>query len=250
MLLFLASGGAAQGPGDRTQNVSSKVKAPVVLEAPEAEMPATARSAGRTGVCVISLVVDANGRPQNPRVVRCTDAVFADNSRAAVMKYRFAPARKVDDGRAVPAKITVEINFSLAGRGNRDPPATIEYAFYPPPGITTTNPDADLVYPLSKRLEPPQMLDLASKGFAQAEPPLAHGTACDLTVVLDTKGKPQSATVSSCDQPALAKPAVESMMKSKFKPAKLNGNAVAVRLRVRLIYEGFGTGEGIAAGKP
>jgi TonB family protein len=248
MLLFLASGGAAQGSGDRTEKVSSKVKAPVVLEAPEAEMPATARSARRSGVCVISLVVDANGRPQNPRVVRCTDAVFADNSLAAVMKYRFAPARKADDGRAVPAKITVEINFSFAGRANADPPATIEYAFYPPPRITTTNPDADGVYPLSKRLEQPKMVDLVSQGFAEAALPLAHGTACDLTVVLDAKGKPQSATVSSCDQPALGKPAVESIMKSKFKPAKLNGSAVAVRLRVRLTYAG--TRGGITEGRP
>lgn len=250
MLLLLTGGGAAQGPGDATEKLSSKVRAPVVLEAPEAEMPATARSARRTGICVISLVVDANGRPENPRVVRCTDALFADNSLAAVMKYRFAPARRVGDGAAVPAKITVEINFSFAGRGKAGPPATIAYAFYPPAGITTTNPDADGVYPLSKRLEQPQMVDLVSKGFAQASLPLAHGTACDLTVVLDAEGNPRSATVSRCDRPALAKPAVESMMKSKFKPARLNGNRVAVRLRVRLTYEGFGAGEGAAAGKP
>ena len=254
MLLSLAVGGTAQqpAPGDAPQTSSKgfgKVKAPVPLYTPDAEMPDAAGRAQQSGVCVISLIVDAQGKPKNPRVVRCTDPIFNGSSLKAVMKYRFDPARRLADGTAVPVTITVTINFNVSGRSTGEPPATIGYSFHSPPGTTFTAPDATGVYPLSKQLEQPKMVDFVSKGFAQAALTLPHGTGCDLVLVIDAKGKAESATVSKCDKPVLERPAVESMMKSKFKPAKLNGQAVAVRLRIHLVYEGFGTGEAAAAGK-
>ena len=51
-----------------------------------------------------------------PKLVHTThcslksDPIFADNSLAAVMKYKFTPAL-TQDGKAVPVKVSVEVNY-------------------------------------------------------------------------------------------------------------------------------------------
>ena len=85
---------------------------PVALQQREAEFSDEARRAKYQGVCLISLIVDAQGNPQNPRVVRALGMGLDEKAMEAVRKYRFKPAMK--DGRTpVPVMITVEVNFRL-----------------------------------------------------------------------------------------------------------------------------------------
>ncbi len=90
---------------------TAKVHAPVPLITPEAEIPDEARLKLENGMCVLSLTVDAEGVPKNPQVVRCTDPIFMENSIKTAMKYRFQPARRIDNGAPVPVIITIEENF-------------------------------------------------------------------------------------------------------------------------------------------
>jgi TonB family protein len=63
------------------------------------------------GVCLISMIVDAKGKPQNPRVVRALGYGLDEKALEAVRKYHFKPAMK---GKVpVPVMITVEVNFRL-----------------------------------------------------------------------------------------------------------------------------------------
>jgi protein TonB len=87
------------------------VTAPVPLLTPEAEFSDEARRAKYQGVCLISLVVDAQGIPRNPRVVRRLGMGLDEKALEAVLKYRFRPAMRA--GRPVPVMITVEVNFRL-----------------------------------------------------------------------------------------------------------------------------------------
>ena len=64
------------------------------------------------GSLIVSIIVDAHGNPQNPRVVRPLGMGLDQKALEAVMKYKFKPAMK--DGKTpVPVMVNVEINFRL-----------------------------------------------------------------------------------------------------------------------------------------
>ncbi|HTW62826.1 MAG TPA: energy transducer TonB [Terracidiphilus sp.] len=98
--------------GGGVYQIGGGVSAPVPLNQVEAEFSDEARRAKYQGVCLISMIVDANGMPQNPRVVRPLGMGLDEKALEAVRKYRFKPAMK--DGKTpVPVMITVEVNFRL-----------------------------------------------------------------------------------------------------------------------------------------
>lgn len=91
--------------------VGGGVSAPVPLISPEAYFTAEARAAKYQGVCLISLIVDANGLPQNLQVKLPLKYGLTESAIAAVSKYRFKPAMK--NGQPVPVEVIVEVNFKL-----------------------------------------------------------------------------------------------------------------------------------------
>ncbi|MGB0073278.1 MAG: energy transducer TonB, partial [Terracidiphilus sp.] len=64
------------------------------------------------GTCIISVMVDAPGTPQEPRVARALGLGLDEKALQAVSKYKFKPAMK--DGKTpVPVRIMVEVDFRL-----------------------------------------------------------------------------------------------------------------------------------------
>ena len=107
--LGTGSGGNAGGGLFR---IGGGVSAPVPIVSPEAEFSDEARRAKYQGVCLVSLIVDAQGNPQNPRVIRALGMGLDEKALEAVRKYKFRPALK--DGKTpVPVMITIEVNFRL-----------------------------------------------------------------------------------------------------------------------------------------
>ena len=92
--------------------VRSRISAPVVTHSVEAQYPDAARKAKFTGTCLISLIVDTNGQPQNVHVVKSVSPSIDEKAIEAVDQYRFKPALK--DGKIpVPVMITIEVDFRL-----------------------------------------------------------------------------------------------------------------------------------------
>jgi protein TonB len=92
--------------------IGGGVSAPVPIVSPEAEFSDEARRAKYQGVCLVSLIVDAQGNPQNPRIIRALGMGLDEKALEAVRKYKFKPAMK--DGKTpVPVMITIEVNFRL-----------------------------------------------------------------------------------------------------------------------------------------
>lgn len=87
------------------------VSAPVPLNTSVAAFTDAARRAHIQGICLIQLIVNTQGLPESPRVIRSIDPGLDRNALQAVMQYRFKPAMK--DGQPVPVMITVEVNFRL-----------------------------------------------------------------------------------------------------------------------------------------
>jgi len=102
--------GPGSGPGIYTPGVGG-VTQPVAIFTPEAEFSDEARRQKYQGVCVISVIVDAQGNPQSPRVVRRLGMGLDDKALDAVSRYRFKPAKK--DGKPVAVRMTVMVNFRL-----------------------------------------------------------------------------------------------------------------------------------------
>ena len=98
--------------GGGLYRVGGGVSAPQALNSVEAEFSDEARRAKYQGVCLISLIVDAQGNPQSPHVVRALGMGLDEKALEAVKKYKLKPAMK--DGKTpVPVMITVEVNFRL-----------------------------------------------------------------------------------------------------------------------------------------
>ena len=104
--------GTGGNTGGGVYRVGGGVSAPVAIFTPEAEFSDEARRAKYQGVCLISLIVDAQGNPQNPRVVRPLGMGLDEKALEAVRKYKFKPAMK--DGKTpVPVMMSIEVNFRL-----------------------------------------------------------------------------------------------------------------------------------------
>jgi len=110
--------GNGYGPGEGGNaggglyQIGGRVSAPVVIHSVEAEFSDEARRAKYQGVCLISLIVDTQGNPQNIRVVRALGMGLDEKAVEAIRQYKFKPAMK--DGKTpVPVMITIEVDFRL-----------------------------------------------------------------------------------------------------------------------------------------
>jgi TonB family protein len=89
--------------------IGGDIKPPVPINTPAAEFSEEARQRGIQGVCLISLIVDAQGLPRDPQVMRSIGYGLDANALEAVKAYRFRPATK--DGQPVPVRMSVEVRF-------------------------------------------------------------------------------------------------------------------------------------------
>ena len=92
--------------------VGGHISAPQVKHRVTAQYTDEARRAKFQGVCLLSLVVDAQGNPQNVRVARALGMGLDLKAIEAIKQYKFKPAMK--DGKTpIPVMVTIEIDFRL-----------------------------------------------------------------------------------------------------------------------------------------
>lgn len=103
--------GEGGGYGGGLYHIGSGVSAPQLIHAVDPEFSDEARRAKYQGVCLVSLIVDAQGHPQNIRIVRRLGMGLDEKAEEAVRQYLFKPA--YFQGKAVPVQISVEVNFRI-----------------------------------------------------------------------------------------------------------------------------------------
>lgn len=108
-----------QEPVDGAYRAGRGVSAPRATYQPVPEFSEQARQAGYEGVCVLELVVDAEGMPQNIRVTRPVGMGLDEKALEAVRQWRFTPGMKGDTPVAV--RINVETSFHLYAQGDKKP---------------------------------------------------------------------------------------------------------------------------------
>lgn len=87
------------------------VTQPVPIYTPEAEFSDEARKQKHQGACIVSVIIDAQGNPQDPHVVRQLGYGLDQKALQAIMRYRFQPAKK--RGKPVPVRISIVVDFKL-----------------------------------------------------------------------------------------------------------------------------------------
>jgi periplasmic protein TonB len=103
--------GEGGGYGGGLYHVGGGVSAPQLVFAPDPEFSDEARRAKYQGVCVVSLIVDAQGLPQRVQVVRHLGMGLDEKAVEAVKQYKFKPATL--QGKPVPVEVNIEVNFRI-----------------------------------------------------------------------------------------------------------------------------------------
>ncbi|MGA7709859.1 MAG: energy transducer TonB [Acidobacteriaceae bacterium] len=91
--------------------VGGAVLPPKVIHAPMPKYTTAARRARLEGHCIVELVVDAQGRPQDIHVKKTLDGGLDKNAIKAVKKYRFTPATM--NGKPVAVLIDIDVHFVI-----------------------------------------------------------------------------------------------------------------------------------------
>jgi TonB family protein len=237
MMLVAIPGRAQQAPQptDTTKHAAQwakeKINPPKVIYSVAPHFTDEAREKRINGRCIVSLIVDTAGMPQNIKVDRCTDPSFEESSLDAVAQFRFKPAT-TQEGKPVSVVVSIQINYRLSGVNGLSVP--VHYRFSSPPGITTSEPGPDGVYPFTQPATPPAIIKFTDEGYGEAAFPAKGNSACDIAITISAKGKASDPVVTHCERPSLETPAVQSLLKSHFKPGQINGKAVPMRASIHL----------------
>lgn len=103
--------GSGGGYGGGLMSVGGGVSAPVVMHSAEPEFTDDARRANYQGNVSVQLIVDAEGNPQNVRLVSHLGMGLDEKAIEAVRQYRFRPA--MYQGHAVAVQILIDVDFHL-----------------------------------------------------------------------------------------------------------------------------------------
>jgi protein TonB len=103
--------GEGGGYGGSVYQVGGGVAAPKVIYAVDPEFSDEARRAKFQGICVVALIVDAQGNPQRVHAVGHLGMGLDEKAVAAVKQYKFKPATL--QGRPVPVEVNVEVDFRI-----------------------------------------------------------------------------------------------------------------------------------------
>jgi TonB family protein len=94
------------------QVAGRNISAPVPLSSPGAKYSDYGKKKKIQGVCLIGLIVDADGVPQKVHVVKSLEPSMDQKAIEAVNSWHFKPAM-LDGVTPVPVMITVEVDFHL-----------------------------------------------------------------------------------------------------------------------------------------
>jgi periplasmic protein TonB len=103
--------GSGAGTGGGVYRIGGGVSAPVPIFKPEPEYSEEARKAKFQGAVMLAIVILPDGTTTDIRVIRPLGLGLDEKAIEAVQKWRFRPSLK--DGRPVPVRANVEVNFRL-----------------------------------------------------------------------------------------------------------------------------------------
>jgi TonB family protein len=96
---------------NRIYKIGGDVTPPTLLNKVEPQYTKKAAKNKIQGMAVLSVVINADGQPQDIRVIRKLDPGLDQKAIEAVRQWTFEPATR--NGQPVAVQATVEVNFQL-----------------------------------------------------------------------------------------------------------------------------------------
>jgi TonB family protein len=91
-------------------HIGAGVSAPVVISQVNPDFPPGHTEKDFSGICLVSLIVTADGQPENVQIVKSLQPDFDQKALEAVRQYKFKPA--IYKGQPVPVALKIEVNFA------------------------------------------------------------------------------------------------------------------------------------------
>lgn len=249
-------------PVPQEQWDANKITPPKLIYGELLDYPVEAAFQQIDGLCLLTLVVDTHGNPQDIRVFHCTDSSFEGTSLDAAKQYRFKPAT-TEDGKPISVQVRLmhhyhAVKYFLSLHMIVDWPIIpdkrlildrrmsksearhafgmpIHYGFLPQ-GDGPAVPDAEGVYTQTRSVTGPRVIKFDDKGYGRMAFFREGDSECDVRLTVNEKGKATDPQVVQCGTPELQKAAVASLLKSSYKPGYVRGKEVAMRGVIHLNY--------------
>ncbi len=179
----------------------SRLRAPAIISKVEPQYSEEARKAGLQGTVLLKIVVDTDGKPRDPKVLRSLGLGLDERAVEAVSNWKFQPGAK--DGQPVPVQAQIEVNFRLLeAKGHV---ARVE--FHLPPGASR-----------------PVVESSGAPHIAQD----SISATATVTFDIDEKGVPVNLRVDKSSDDTWARDITDALGKWRFTPASKDGSPVSI----------------------
>lgn len=179
------------------RHIGGPVTPPTLLSHVIPRFSEQARKAKFSGIVLVNLIVDTNGRPRNVNVLHGAGMGLDQNAVAAVKQYTFNPA--MEGGKPVPVELNLQVNFHI----------------FEPPKVLHSVP-----------------LELSD----EARQKHAGGTVL-VAFIVDTNGNPRNVHVLHGVGMGMDEKAVKAISQYKFAPFLKNGQPVAQQTTLHLKFD-------------
>jgi TonB family protein len=210
--LYAAAVCGAQEPAPAgIHGIGGPVTPPRIAFKVEPEYSPEARQAGLEGAVLLRIVVAADGKPQDLKVLRTLGLGLDEKAIAAVSNWQFQPGAK--DGQPVNVQAQIEVNFRLIGA--KWHLARIEFHL------------ADgSVRPIIEKAVAPRVANDALSATATA------------TFDISEKGEAVDVHVDKTLEDEWGRDVTDTLTKWKFTPASKNGKPVSVSCTMDFVRGG------------
>ncbi len=207
-------------PASCDQWAAKKITPPKLLQGGLSEYPGEASFQAIGGLCLVSLVIDIHGDPQNVHIVHCTDLSFEPTSLDAAKQYKFKPAATkegkpvavtvslihqyhvvklylslrstlgwpMSNWPVIPDKRLIIDRHSSKAEIKREITMPVRSGFLPLQG-GASRPDSDGVYSYTREVTGPRVIEFADKGYGRLAFVHEGNSVCDILLTIDAKGR-------------------------------------------------------------
>jgi outer membrane biosynthesis protein TonB len=216
---------------DGSYFVGYEVTAPTLTHAAPATYPGDTARPGLQGICVLFLVVAADGAPATIRTVQGLRDDFDAAAIDSVRRSQFEPGKL--NGKPVPVKVWAEIGFSVDHRTSFPELVVMERDVSPVDSIQGSAGKAHAADPANS---PPVLIHMAEAYIPVPGKKAKYQSLVSVSALVGVDGLPSDVRVVRPLGMGLDEKAVEAVRLYRFKPALKRGMPVPAMVSVEVKF--------------
>lgn len=179
--------------------------------------------ASRVGICFVVCSASA----------LCPKTVFSPHQQAETSNPQTATEATSDSVVDFELTINPAKGFFVRRKGTSE---WVECSKLNEPVVVGLLDGKNKIYAPSKAITPPKAKHTEPPDYPENERRAAHNGRAVLHIIVDDQGVVRFPTVDASPSPEFAKAAIDAVKKWSFKPASLNGQPIAVLVRIEMQF--------------